>query len=130
VLGNRAGADGRELPIPRGALFVAQSVQTVGTRDLPHDAPLVSSSGRHAAAAGADGAVAARARLARLMSRDVVDASRAHLDYSSAKAQRELGWSHPSFAAMWPPIIRRERELMAGRRGFLNKLRHQPIVTD
>ena len=64
------------------------------------------------------------------MSRDVVDASRAHLDYSSAKAQRELGWSHPSFAAMWPPIIRRERELMAGRRGFLNKLRHQPIVTD
>jgi hypothetical protein len=64
------------------------------------------------------------------MSRDVLDASRAHLDYSSAKAKRELSWSHPSFAAMWPPIIRRERELMAGRRGFLNKLRHQPIVAD
>jgi dihydroflavonol-4-reductase len=64
------------------------------------------------------------------MSRDTVDASRAHLDYSSAKAQRELGWRHPSFATMWPPIIRRERDLMAGRSGFLNKLRHLPVVAD
>jgi hypothetical protein len=29
---------------------------------------------------------------------------------------------------MWDPIIRRERELMAARQGFLNKLRHQPVV--
>jgi hypothetical protein len=50
--------------------------------------------------------------------------------YSSAKALRELGWSHPSFAVIWPPIIRRERELMAGRSGFLNELRHQPVVAD
>ena len=64
------------------------------------------------------------------LSRDAVDATRAHLDYSSAKAQRELGWSCPSFASMWPPIIRRERELMAERDGFLNKLRHQPVMPD
>ena len=78
------------------------------------------------------GAIAARARFARLpVSRRGRREFARHLDYSSAKAQRELGWSHPSFAAIWPPIIRRERELMAaGRSGFLNKLRHQPVVAD
>ncbi|HUG26467.1 NAD-dependent epimerase/dehydratase family protein [Piscinibacter sp.] len=68
------------------------------------------------------------AGLPAFMSRDTVDATRAHLDYSSAKAQRELGWTHPDIDAMWDPIIHRERELMAGRQGFLNKLRHQPVV--
>jgi hypothetical protein len=29
---------------------------------------------------------------------------------------------------MWDSIICRERELMATRQGFLNKLRHQPVV--
>jgi dihydroflavonol-4-reductase len=62
------------------------------------------------------------------MSRELVDLSRAHLDYSSAKAKRELGWSHPNFGTMWPAIIRRERELMSGRDGFLNKLRHQQVA--
>jgi len=62
------------------------------------------------------------------MSRDAVDASRTHLDYSSAKAQRELGWQHPGLDAMWPPIIERERALMGRRQGFLGKLRHQAVV--
>jgi dihydroflavonol-4-reductase len=68
------------------------------------------------------------AGLPAFMSRDTVDASRAHLDYSSARAQRELGWTHPDIDSMWDPIIRRERELMSARQGFLNKLRHQPVV--
>jgi nucleoside-diphosphate-sugar epimerase len=61
-------------------------------------------------------------------SRDTVDASRAHLNYSAAKAGRDFGWSHPGIEQMWELIVREERELMAKRRGFLNKLRHQPVV--
>ncbi len=71
-----------------------------------------------------------RLGLPAFLSRDSVDVTRAHIDYSSAKAQRELGWRPPSAAEMWPPIIARERELMARRKGFLNKLRHQPVVED
>lgn len=62
------------------------------------------------------------------LSRESVDVSRAHLHYSSAKAQLELGWTHPDLDMMWDPIIDRERELMSARKGFLNKLRHQPVV--
>lgn len=61
------------------------------------------------------------------MSRDSVDATRVHLDYSSTKAERELGWAHPAPEPMWAAIIRRERELLARRSGMLNKLRHQPV---
>ena len=68
------------------------------------------------------------AGLPAFMSRDTVDATRAHLDYSSAKAQRDLGWTHPDTSSMWDAIIKRERELMAARHGFLDKLRHQPVV--
>lgn len=68
------------------------------------------------------------AGLPAFLSRDAVDATRVHLDYSSAKAQRELGWTHPDIDSMWDSIIRRERELMAARQGFFNKLRHQPVV--
>jgi dihydroflavonol-4-reductase len=67
-------------------------------------------------------------KLTAFLSRDTVDTSRAHLDYSSAKAQRELGWIHPDRESIWEPIIKRERELMSVRRGFLNKLRHQPVA--
>jgi nucleoside-diphosphate-sugar epimerase len=63
-----------------------------------------------------------------VLSRDAVDQSRGHFNYSSAKARRELGWTHPGVDEMWDRIIRRERELMAERRGFLNKLRHQSVV--
>lgn len=65
-----------------------------------------------------------------VLSRDTVDQSRGHFNYSSAKAQRELGWTHPGVDEMWDRIIRRERELMANRRSFLNKLRHQGVVDD
>jgi dihydroflavonol-4-reductase len=64
------------------------------------------------------------------LSRDSVDTSRAHLNYTSAKAKRDLGWTHPGFDEMWERIIRRERELIGRRSGFLNQLRHQPVVTD
>ena len=62
------------------------------------------------------------------LSRDSVDVSWAHLNYSSAKAQRDLGWTHQDKESMWDPIIRRERELMSTREGFFNKLRHQPVA--
>lgn len=64
------------------------------------------------------------------MSRDTVDASRGHLNYSSAKAHRDLGWTHPGINEMWDRIIHRERELMAQRHGFLHRLRHQSVVSD
>lgn len=65
-----------------------------------------------------------------VLSRDLVDQSRGHFNYSSAKAHRNLGWTHPGIDEMWDRIIRRERELMAERRGVLNKLRHQSVVDD
>jgi dihydroflavonol-4-reductase len=61
------------------------------------------------------------------LSRDTVDTSRAHLDYSSLKAQRELGWTHPDRESIWDPIIQTERELMSARNSLLNKLRHKPV---
>ena len=64
------------------------------------------------------------------MSRDAVDASRAHLNYSSAKAQRELGWTHPEVEPMWREIIAQEQALMARRQGVRAKLRHVPVVED
>ena len=64
------------------------------------------------------------------MSRDAVDSSKAHLDYSSAKARRDFAWAHPSLKDMWPPIIAREIAPMSKRSGFQNKLRHQLVVED
>lgn len=62
------------------------------------------------------------------LSRDAVDATRAHLNYSSAKARRELGWQHPSAAVMWDRIIREERALIEARRGWRERLRHLAIA--
>lgn len=64
------------------------------------------------------------------LSRDTVDASRGHMNYSAAKARRELGWSHPDAREMWDHISDRERQLMGQRSGFLNRLRHQAVVND
>ncbi|WP_294532517.1 NAD-dependent epimerase/dehydratase family protein [uncultured Rhodoblastus sp.] len=61
-------------------------------------------------------------------SRDAVDATLAHLDYSSAKARRDLGWSCPQPEEMWRQIIAREKQLMAERQGVLAKLKHLPVV--
>ncbi|WP_310565155.1 NAD-dependent epimerase/dehydratase family protein [Hydrogenophaga sp.] len=63
------------------------------------------------------------------MSRETVDASSVHLNYSAAKAQRELGWQHPGAAAMWDRVITEERALMQDRHGFLAKLRHQAVAS-
>jgi dihydroflavonol-4-reductase len=70
------------------------------------------------------------AGLPAFLSRDAVDVTKAHLNYSSAKARRDLGWNHPGVDEMWERTIRRERELTGQRRGFLNRLRHQAVVTD
>lgn len=64
------------------------------------------------------------------MSRDTVDASKGHFNFSSAKAQRDLGWQHPKPDAMWDAIVQGERALMGKRKGFLNRLRHQAVVPD
>jgi len=71
------------------------------------------------------------AGLPAILSRGSVDATRAHLDHSSAKAKHEPGWVHPDIEATWDPIIRPERGLTVGPQGFLNilnKLRHQPVL--
>ena len=65
-----------------------------------------------------------------VLSRDTVDQSRGHFNYSSAKAHRELSWEHPSAEDMWERVILREIDLMAERRGLLSKLRHQSVVDD
>jgi dihydroflavonol-4-reductase len=62
------------------------------------------------------------------LGRDSVDATRVHLNYSSSKAQRDLGWHHPSAQAMWAAIVPSEQALMKKRKGWLNKLRHQAVV--
>ena len=62
------------------------------------------------------------------LSRDTVQVSRAHLNYDAAKARRDLGWTHPDADAMWDRIVAEERELMGRRRGFVERLRHQPVV--
>lgn len=62
------------------------------------------------------------------LSRQMVDTSRCHLHFSSARAQRELGWTHPEVEPMWSALVDAERRLMAGRRGFLEKLRHAAVV--
>jgi dihydroflavonol-4-reductase len=61
------------------------------------------------------------------MSRETVDLTRANLNYSAAKAQRDLGWTHPEAVPMWDHIVAQELERMAGRRGFLDRLRHQAV---
>jgi dihydroflavonol-4-reductase len=58
-------------------------------------------------------------------SRETVDVTRVPLNYSAAKAQRELGWRHPTAAAMWDRVINEERVQMAARGGLLARLRHQ-----
>lgn len=69
------------------------------------------------------GTVATHGGLPAFTLRDAVDATQAHRDYSSTKAQCELGWTHPDIHTMWDQIMRRERELAAAHQGFLNKLR-------
>jgi hypothetical protein len=62
------------------------------------------------------------------LSRESVDISRGHLDFSSGRANVDLGWQHPDQVAMWTRIVDGERRAMARRRGWRDKLRHQPVV--
>ena len=64
------------------------------------------------------------------LSRETVDITRVHLNYSAAKAKRELGWKHPDIDTMWDAIVHAEQALMATRIGWLNKLRHQAVLDD
>jgi nucleoside-diphosphate-sugar epimerase len=68
-------------------------------------------------------------RLPAFMSPDAVDASRVNLNYSSAKAHRDLDWRHPDAAAMWDRIVQEERALIEARRGFLQRLRHRAVLS-
>lgn len=96
----------------------ADETQVHPDRDLtPHER---SKTEAHAVAPG----------LPAFLSRDTVDASRGHDGHSVAKAQRDLGWSHPQPGAMRDAIVRGERALLEQRRGFLNRLRQQAVVPD
>jgi dihydroflavonol-4-reductase len=66
-------------------------------------------------------------RLPAFLSRDTVRTSRGSLNYHSAKARRDLGWTHPTADDMWDRIVGEERTLMAQRKGFLARLRHQAV---
>lgn len=68
------------------------------------------------------------AGLPAFLSRETLTASKSHLNYSAARARRELGWTHPAPGPMWDAIIVAEQALMAGRKGFIGKLHHQPVV--
>jgi len=67
------------------------------------------------------------AGLPAFLSRDAVDVTKAHLNYSSAQASRDLGWSHPGGDEMWERIVRREREWMGQRKGFRERLKHEAV---
>jgi nucleoside-diphosphate-sugar epimerase len=68
-----------------------------------------------------------RAGLPAFLSREVVDLTQASLNYGAAKARHDLGWKHPEPGPMWDRIVAQELERMAGRRGFLDQLRHQAV---
>lgn len=63
------------------------------------------------------------------LSRESVDISRGHLDFSSARAHADLGWQHPDAQEMWASIVDGERRAMATRLGWRDKLRHQAVVS-
>ena len=65
-----------------------------------------------------------------VLSREAVDTTKAHLNYSAAKARRQLGWAHPTPDAMWQRIVQQEQELIGGRRGFIPRLKPQAVVAD
>jgi nucleoside-diphosphate-sugar epimerase len=69
-----------------------------------------------------------RAGLSAFLSRDLVDQSRGDYDYSSSKAQEELGWSCPPAAEMWDQIFADEQQLLAQQDGLRNKLRPVSVV--
>jgi dihydroflavonol-4-reductase len=69
-----------------------------------------------------------RAGLPAFLSRESVATGASNMNYLSAKAQRELGWSHLSAQEMWRKAIDGELELLARRtkRDLLSRLRPVP----
>ncbi len=63
------------------------------------------------------------------ISRETVEGSAISYYFSSAKAQRELGWTYRPSREMWQDIVDRELALLAGRkkRGLVSRLR--PVET-
>ena len=53
------------------------------------------------------------------------------INYTSEKAQRELGWTHLPAKAMWLDIIDKELELLANRqqRDLLSRLKPVEMLT-
>lgn len=68
------------------------------------------------------------AGLPAFLSREAVSSGLCHLNYSSAKARRDLGWTHPDPTTMWDRIIEEERRLLALRSGFLARLKVMPAA--
>jgi dihydroflavonol-4-reductase len=66
-----------------------------------------------------------RIGLPAFMSAETVAASGISYNFSSAKAERELGWTHRPGSAMWGDIIDREIALLASRqkRDLVSRLR-------
>ncbi len=62
------------------------------------------------------------------MSPDVADVTRVDLNYSSAKARRDLGWRHPDAATMWGRILAEERALVEQRHGLRARRRHLAVL--
>lgn len=69
-----------------------------------------------------------RAGLPAFLSRDLVDQTGGDYDYSSSKAEEELGWSCPPAAEMWDQIFADEQKLLAQRTGLRNKLRPVAVM--
>ena len=70
------------------------------------------------------------AGLPAFISRETVEASSLSYNFSSAKAQRELGWTYRPAGEMWSSIIEEESKLLAGRqkRDLLSRLK--PVQPD
>jgi dihydroflavonol-4-reductase len=64
------------------------------------------------------------------MSRETVYVASCNLNYSSEKAQRELGWTHRSARDMWHGIIDGEIALLAKRRHQGLLARFKPLVDE
>jgi dihydroflavonol-4-reductase len=50
------------------------------------------------------------------ISREILTSTQGSFNFSSAKAQRELGWTYRSVHEMWPDIINEEHKLLAVRK--------------
>ena len=71
-----------------------------------------------------------RLGLPAFLSRETVDIGSSGLHYTSAKARRMLGWTHPEPGPMWDRIVEGERRLLAGRHGVLDRLRPRSLTPD